>query len=222
MGVKPVGAMDWFGAGHVRQVAVGARGVGRQAAGGRQQQVLRDQLREGRRAAPRPDPRPLRRAQARRLRQALEDRADRRAGQGRPLHDAVARHDARGRQGGRPRRGGREADQGDRGALRGVPQGASRGGQGDRARGRRRHGAEELLPLQLQGPARPVPGRARLPAVGARSTSSPARRSAPRSPRSASTCSTSTGCSCSSTRPPASGSTGTSCSAGSTSRARGA
>ena len=68
--------------------------------------------------------------------------------------------------------------------------------EADRARGRRRHRAEELLPLQLQGPARPVPARARLPAVGEHRQAGRQDASAPRSPRSASTCSTSTGCSC--------------------------
>ena len=38
--------------------------------------------------------------------------------------------------------------------------------EADGAGRRRRHRAEELLPLQLEGPARPVPGRARLQAVG--------------------------------------------------------
>ena len=81
-------------------------------------------------------------------------------------------------------------------ALRRLPQGASGGGEGGRARGRRRHRAEELLPLQLQGPARAVPATSSATSRRSASTSWPARRSAPRSPRSASTCSKSTGCSC--------------------------
>ena len=55
---------------------------------------------------------------------------------------------------------------------------------------------EELLPLQLEGPARPVPERARLQAVGEDRQARRQDASARRSPRSASTCSTSTGCSC--------------------------
>ena len=124
MGIKPVGAMDWFGQGTFAKWP-----WERDAWGGEPPAIVSSKSYEidfEKVAAQRPDLilgvyAEIKKPDYEKLSQIAPTVAQ---AKGDPVHDAVARHDAHDREVGRPRRRGREADRGDRGALRGVPQGA--------------------------------------------------------------------------------------------------